>query len=126
MNEPEFLPVVRFMFDVLDLQQDAELDDDKGASEADGKTGDGTAGGETKQATEEEKVWVERDKCVSAAIRAAEAALETFKVKGKTQLTRQLQAEREILQDADETFNKSFGGEIKMLRTRLEAGSIQL
>ena len=117
------------MFDVLDLQQDAELDEEKGAAEADGKSGEGAAGGETKQGAEteeKEKVWVERDKCVSAAIRAAEAALETFKVKGKTQLTRQLQAEKEILQDADETFSKSFGGEIKMLRTRLEAGSIQL
>ena len=71
-----------------------------------------------------EKVWVERDKCVSAAVRNATAQLQAFATKSKAQLSRQLQAEKEILADADESFHRSFAGEIKMLRVRLEAWAV--
>ena len=112
------------MLDVLDLQQDvAEQfvplgDAPGGENQQQGQAAEST----TKVKEEEkEKVWVERDKCVSAAVRNATAQLEAFVTKSKTQLHRQLKAEKEILADADDSFNKSFAGEIKMLRVRLEA-----
>lgn len=110
---------------MLDLQQDVA--EDASAPLADAPGGESQQQGQAAETAmkvkqeEKEKVWVERDKCVSAAVRNAHAQLEAFVTKSKTQLSRQLLAEKEILSDADESFHKSFSGEIKILRVRLEA-----
>ena len=58
---------------------------------------------------------------VSSSYRAAKSQAELFAKKGEEQLSKQLQAEKELLAELDEDAKNHFAGELKMFRVRLEA-----
>ena len=67
------------------------------------------------------QVWVERDRVVSSSYRAAKAQNKQLESKGQEQLSKQLAAERELLESMDDELQKHFAGELRMFRVRLEA-----
>ena len=105
-----------FMLDILDLQPDMQ---DMGEDEEP----EAAAEGEKKE-PDAPKVWVERDRVVSASLRAAKSQNAVFVTKGLGQLQKQEQAEKEILAEMSEKQQEHMAGELKMWRVRLEAMAI--
>ncbi|CAK9056979.1 unnamed protein product [Durusdinium trenchii] len=101
-----------FLLDVLQLLPDVE-------------TGDGETEGEATEPKDPKdpapKPWVERDRMVSAAIRAAKTQATTFTEKGTALFTRLSEWKDSLLASSDDAFKSNFAGEIKMLEVRLEA-----
>ena len=104
-----------FMLDILDLQadtQDMEEDEQPPANV------------EAEKEPEAPKVWVERDRVVSASVRVATSQNEVFVQKGMEQLQKQEQAEKEVLAEMNDKQKEHLAGELKMWRVRLEAMAI--
>ena len=103
-----------FIMDILELQPDMDVDEEDHAAPA--------SSDETKKdEPEKPKIWVDRDRVVSSSYCAAKSQADLFAKKGEEQLSKQLQAEKELLAELDEDMKEHFAGELKMLRVRLEA-----
>ena len=107
-----------FVMDILELQPDMELDDE---DEDPSSASAAPAAEAKKDDPEKPKIWVDRGRVVSSSYRAAKSQAELFAKKGEEQLSKQLQAEKELLAELDEDAKNHFAGELKMFRVRLEA-----
>ena len=106
-----------FVLDVLDLKVDGE-----GESQAESKgDGPGQASSAEQSTPVKQKIWVERDKQVSAAHRMATVALDNFVTKCERQHKRQSDEFEELMGGFSEEDRPKFLGEIRTYEVRLEA-----
>ena len=105
-NENTFAGASGFILDVLDLMPDG-MDGDEEDERDDGT--DKAADTSPEEKAEKEKVWVERDKVVSASVRAKTAELDQFESKALEQLSKQEQSSKELVADLGASEQKHFG-----------------
>ncbi|CAE7285935.1 unnamed protein product [Symbiodinium sp. CCMP2456] len=106
-----------FMLDILDLQPDTgDMNEDEEAP--------AQAPAEAEKKDDGPKLWVERDRIVSASLRAAKSQNAVFVQKGLDQLEKQEQTEQETLAEMGDKQKEHMAGELKMWRVRLEAMAI--
>ncbi|CAE7366870.1 unnamed protein product, partial [Symbiodinium sp. CCMP2456] len=106
-----------FMLDILQLKADVEDDEEPDEQE---EAAPSLAESSEEKSNKKEAQWVERDKQVSQAVRAAMTALHAFQDKSRRQLSRQ-EAEMPELIDKFGEEKSNFLGEIKIYEVRLEA-----
>ena len=113
-----------FMLDILQLKadvEDAEEEDEEEELVSVAENGEDKSKKDKKVDTDKAtSTWVERDKQVSQAVRAAMAALHAFQDKSRKQLNRQEAEMPELIAKFGEE-KSNFMGEIKIYEVRIEA-----
>ena len=115
-----------FVVDVLGLEVegDAAMEDASPTGGEDDPTNEAKPAETSKDKTET-KVWVDRDKQISAAVRAAKGAVEAFRDKAQKQHDRQSAEFDELIDKFTPEDKPSFEGEIKIYQS-LEAMDLVL